>query len=85
MGTTKSLIDLSLPKITKEYPRQQSSYETASPVDLSLFGETVRPPLGYIVAGRSDDKASDCNCGFFVRHDDEWDWLKSFMTVERVK
>ncbi|KAE8834188.1 hypothetical protein HRS9122_08268 [Pyrenophora teres f. teres] len=35
--------------------------------------------------GRSGDKASDCNCGFFVRHADEWDWLRSFMTVERVK
>lgn len=81
-GAVKSL---SPPKITKEYPRQQASYETDSPVDLASFGETVRAPLGYIVAGRSGDKASDCNCGFFVRHDDEWDWLRSFMTVERVK
>ncbi|KNG51966.1 duf1446 domain-containing protein [Stemphylium lycopersici] len=76
---------LSPPKITKQYPRQQASYETSSPADLSSFGETVRAPLGYIVAGRSGDKASDCNCGFFVRHDDEWDWLRSFMTIERVK
>lgn len=81
----KTVTSLSPPKITKEYPRQQASYETESPVDLATFGETVRAPLGYIVAGRSGDKASDCNCGFFVRHDDEWDWLRSFMTVERVK
>ncbi|EOA91312.1 hypothetical protein ACJQWK_03710 [Exserohilum turcicum] len=73
------------PKTTRQYPRQQPSYETLSPVDVASFGETVRAPLGYIVAGRSGDKASDCNCGFFVRHDDEWDWLRSFMTVERVK
>lgn len=25
------------------------------------------------------------NCGFFVRHDDEWDWLRSFLTIERIK
>jgi len=81
----KTSTDLSPPAITKEYPRQQASYETASPADLSSFGETVRAPLGYIVAGRSGDKASDCNAGFFVRHDDEWDWLRSFMTIERVK
>ncbi|KAH7079952.1 hypothetical protein BKA63DRAFT_562667 [Paraphoma chrysanthemicola] len=81
----KKVTNLSAPTITKEYPRQQPSYETDSPVDLSAFGETVRAPLGYIVAGRSGDKASDCNCGFFVRHDDEWDWLRSFMTVDRVK
>lgn len=23
--------------------------------------------------------------GFFVRHDDEWDWLRSFLTVDKVK
>ncbi|KAF2246542.1 DUF1446-domain-containing protein [Trematosphaeria pertusa] len=85
MWGDKKVTDLGAPKITKEYARQQQSYETASPIDLSSFGETVRAPLGYIVAGRSGDKASDCNCGFFVRHDDEWDWLRSFMTIERVK
>lgn len=81
----KKVRDLAPPEVTKTYPKQQQSYETSSPVDLSSFGETVRAPLGYIVAGRSGDKASDCNCGFFVRHDDEWDWLRSFMTIERIK
>jgi len=40
------------PVITKEYPKQQQSYETKDPVPLDSFGETVRAPLGYIVAGR---------------------------------
>jgi hypothetical protein len=44
--------ELAPPAITKEYPRQQNSYETASPVAIESFGETVRAPLGYIVAGR---------------------------------
>ena len=35
--------------------------------------------------GRSGDKCSDCNCGFFVRHDDEWDWLRSFLTVAKIR
>ena len=30
------------------------------------------------------DKASDCNNGFFVRHDDEWDWLRSFLTIDKL-
>ena len=77
--------ELGPPSLTREYPRQQPSYETEAPVSLDVFGATVRAPLGYIVAGRSGDKASDCNCGFFVRHDDEWDWLRSFLTVDRVK
>ncbi|KIW00531.1 uncharacterized protein PV09_07889 [Verruconis gallopava] len=77
--------ELPPPAITREYPKQQQSYETANPVPLETFGETVRAPLGYIVAGRSGDKASDCNVGFFVRHADEWDWLRSFMTIDRIK
>lgn len=78
-------MQLSAPEITKEYPRHQLSYETSDPCDLEGFGPTTRAPLGAIVAGRSGDKAADCNCGFFVRHEDEWGWLRSFMTVERVK
>ncbi|KAJ5020808.1 hypothetical protein J3E73DRAFT_395193 [Bipolaris maydis] len=69
----------------EEYPRQQHSYETSDPVDLSAFGPTAQAPLGAIVAGRSGDKAADCNCGFFVRHEDEWDWLRSFLTIDRIK
>ena len=81
----KTSIDLAAPTKTKEYPRQQESYDPASPADLASFGETIRAPLGHIVAGRSGDKASDCNCGFFVRNDDEWEWLRSFLTIDRIK
>ncbi|KAJ5021736.1 hypothetical protein J3E73DRAFT_394641 [Bipolaris maydis] len=76
---------LEAPTATREYPRQQHSYETSDPVDLSAFGPTAQAPLGAIVAGRSGDKAADCNCGFFVRHEDEWDWLRSFLTIDRIK
>jgi hypothetical protein len=37
-----------------------------------------------IIFAQSGDKASDCNVGFFVRHDDEWDWLRSFLTIDRL-
>lgn len=32
--------------------------------------------------GRSGDKASNANIGLFVRHPDEWDWLRSLLTTE---
>jgi len=38
-----------------------------------------------VIGGRSGDKASDANVGFFVRHDDEWDWFRSLMTIDKVK
>ena len=45
----------------------------------------MRLPLGSIVLGRSGDKCSDANVGFFVRHDDEWEWLRSFLTIDKIK
>jgi hypothetical protein len=38
-----------------------------------------------LIFQQSGDKASDCNVGFYVRHDDEWDWLRSFLTIDRIK
>lgn len=34
---------------------------------------------------RSGDKSSDCNVGFFVRNDDEYDWLRSLLSVNKIK
>jgi hypothetical protein len=78
-------IDISVTKNTKEYPRDQPSYETKDPVDLKTFGKTTRGPMGWVVGGRSGDKASDANVGFYVRHDDEWDWLRSLLTIDKIK
>ncbi|KAF2681422.1 DUF1446-domain-containing protein [Lentithecium fluviatile CBS 122367] len=73
------------PTNTKVYPRWQQSYDTASPLPLDTWGETVRAPLGHIVHGRSGDKSSDCNLGLFVRHADEWDWLRSLLSVGKLR
>ena len=84
----KKIIDIPAPTTTEKHKRQQPSYETENPVDLSQWGETVRAPLGKIVLGRSGDKASDCNVGFFVRPspDNElWDWLRTTLTINKIK
>jgi hypothetical protein len=96
-------IEVAAPSVTKEFPRDQPSYETKDPVDLKKYGPTTRGPLGWIVGGRSGDKASDANVclasmvlysqhtdsafqvGFYVRNDDEWDWLRSILTVDKIK
>ncbi|KAK6193525.1 hypothetical protein LQW54_012360 [Pestalotiopsis sp. IQ-011] len=70
--------------VRSDYPRDQKSYETRDAVPLSRFGPTTRGPLGWVVGGRSGDKASDANVGFYVRHDDEWDWLRSILTMEKM-
>ncbi|KAK6385546.1 hypothetical protein LTS17_001114 [Exophiala oligosperma] len=77
-------IDVLAAEKTCTYPLQQRSYETTNPVDLSQY-ETIRAPFGYVVMARSGDKATDANVGLFVRHDDEWDWLRSLLTTDRFK
>jgi hypothetical protein len=79
------ILSISPPKTTKVYARQQDSYDTSSPLPLDTWGETVDAPLGYISHGRSGDKSSDCNVGLFVRHDDEWDWLRSLLSISKIK
>ncbi|KAF2279596.1 DUF1446-domain-containing protein [Westerdykella ornata] len=80
------VIDIPPPSVTKTYPKQQPSQDTTSDiVKLSSFGETVRAPLGTIVHGRSGDKGSDCNVGFWVRHQDEYAWLRDLLSVDFIK
>lgn len=78
-------IEIPPPTDCVEFVRDQETYETSNPVDLGSFGPTTRAPLGYVVHARSGDKGSDCNVGLFVRHADEWDWLRSLLTVEKVR
>ena len=81
----EKVIPIPLAPEFRTYDRQQPSYETKEPVNLDSFGPTVRLPLGKIALGRSGDKCSDCNVGFFVRHDDEWEWLRSMLTVSKIR
>lgn len=85
---SKDIIDIPAPTKTEKHQRQQPSYETSNPISPISFGETVRAPLGKIVLGRSGDKASDCNVGFFVRpspNNELWDWLRSTLTIPKIK
>jgi hypothetical protein len=84
-GAANATIDMPLPPKFQQFDRQQPSYETANPIALDSFGPTARMPLGNIVLGRSGDKCSDANVGFFVRHDDEFEWLRSLLTIGKIK
>ncbi|KAM0327096.1 hypothetical protein ACHAQA_006223 [Verticillium albo-atrum] len=79
------VVDIPAPTVTKEYAREQPSYETQDAVDLADFGPTTRGPIGWVAMGRSGDKSSNCNLGLFVRHDDEWDWLRSVLSTKELR
>lgn len=65
----------------------RDNYDPISPTPLSSFGPTVEVPLGDIALARSGDKGANINIGLFVPSGDEekWQWLRSFMTRERMK
>lgn len=81
----RKTIDIPAPQKVEPYRKQQPSYDTRNPVPLKDFGETQPAPLGHVALGRSGDKAADANVGFFVTRDDEWDWLRTVLTVDKVK
>jgi hypothetical protein len=64
---------------------QRENYDTAKPVSLSTFGPTQSARIGDIALARSGDKGSNLNVGIFVRHAEEWDWLRSFLSLAKMK
>ena len=79
-----SVIEIPAPEFTRSYPLQQRSYDPADAFPADHWGPTVRAPLGRVVLGRSGDKSSDANLGLFVRHQDEWEWLRSSFSVSKL-
>ncbi|PYH89119.1 DUF1446-domain-containing protein [Aspergillus ellipticus CBS 707.79] len=49
------------------------------------LGPTTPSPLGWIVHARSGDKGPDANCGFWVRHNDEYLWLRTLLSTSTIK
>ncbi|WP_240763090.1 acyclic terpene utilization AtuA family protein [Micromonospora sp. HM134] len=47
-------------------------------------GPTRRGPLGELVGARSGDKGGDANLGVWARTDPSWEWLREWLTVERL-
>ncbi|KAI5464416.1 hypothetical protein BGZ63DRAFT_412058 [Mariannaea sp. PMI_226] len=83
--STGEIIPVDPPKTTASYPVLRPSADTESPVDLLSFGPTQFVPLGSIVHARSGDKADNSNVGFFVRHTDEYPWLRTLLSTQKLK
>lgn len=79
------IIDIEPHKLTAPPSLQRPSYETANPQNLESFGPKKKAPLGAVAHARSGDKGNNVNVGFFARTLEEYTWLQSFLTVDRVK
>jgi hypothetical protein len=49
------------------------------------FGKTQKGLLGWLVHARSGDKGSNANVGFWARHKDEYDWMRTLLSTEKMK
>jgi hypothetical protein len=48
-------------------------------------GPTERVPLGAVCGARSGDKGGNANVGLWTRTDDAYEWLRAYLTVERLR
>ncbi|KAL2878780.1 hypothetical protein SGCOL_006008 [Colletotrichum sp. CLE4] len=82
---TREMISIAPPRSIAVYKIERPSADTVEPVDILSLGPTEFAPLGSIVHARSGDKADNSNVGFFVRNEDEYPWLRTILTVGRLK
>ncbi|KAH8833688.1 DUF1446 domain protein [Flagelloscypha sp. PMI_526] len=73
------------PTMTKVYPRRQPSQSITQAQSKTPWGKTTKAPLGSIVLARSGDKGSDSNVGFWVRSQEEFEWLRGLLSTEKLK
>jgi Acyclic terpene utilisation family protein AtuA len=79
-------ISIPPPPATKTFALQQPTLPTTkSPISLSSLGPTTTLPLGTIVHARSGDKGSDANVGFWVSKPAHYPWLRTLLSVEKIK
>jgi hypothetical protein len=61
--------------------RAQGTEGTEGPTSLVLGDvPSLDVPLGDIALARSGDKGGDANVGIWVRSDEAWEWLRSYLT-----
>lgn len=68
------------PAVMAELPDEHDE----NPIGLAIEPVT-RVQFGRVIGARSGDKGGDANLGVWVRRDDEFEWLRAFLTVERVQ
>ncbi|WP_052585846.1 acyclic terpene utilization AtuA family protein [Mycobacteroides abscessus] len=76
---TREDIELS-PAVQSALGKESPRWHTGSTND---FGPASRRPLGSVVAARSGDKGGNANVGVWTDTDERWDWLHTYLTVER--
>lgn len=78
------IIEIPGPPTTSATPRSDTT--TALPLArVPEQSETVSAPLGNVVGARSGDKGGNANLGVWARTDDVFEWLRRYLTIERLR
>ncbi|KAJ7466998.1 DUF1446 domain protein [Mycena latifolia] len=80
-----AVVEVPPPSVTTVFPTRQPSTPRFSAGGERDFGDTICAPLGLVVHARSGDKGSDSNVGFFVRDNDQFEWLRRLLSVDKMK
>src|SRR6478609_5633871 len=78
------VVNIASPPETARFSGQKLT-DADQPYGSDLYGPTKKVCLGTRVHARSGDEGSNANVGLWVQDDDEYEWLRSFMTVETFK
>jgi hypothetical protein len=65
--------------------QQRDNYDTLYPIDLNKFGPLIQVPADMVILGRSGDKGGNVNLGLFVHEEDEYEWLRTYFSRERLQ
>jgi hypothetical protein len=78
-----SQVAIPAPPVTSAVVPHAAVGRSASPQ--APYVTTLRVPLGTVVGARSGDKGGDANLGVWARSDVAYQWLRGFLTVERIR
>ena len=65
--------------------RCDTSAATVTPQPQSILVRPRRVPLGTVCGARSGDKGGNANVGVWTRDAAAYDWLRGYLTVERLR
>ena len=70
---------------TPNTPALDVPTRSAQSTDETLSYKTTRAPLGRLIGARSGDKGGNANIGVWVKTDEQYAWLATFLTPERLQ
>jgi hypothetical protein len=70
---------------TATMPARSTPTRSAQSTNEAPSYKTTRAPLGRLIGARSGDKGGNANIGVWVKTDEQYSWMASFLTPEKIQ